>query len=121
MWEAVTLTMLGSSSGTLTNLLNQARDSAMALQEGHTVLYTSFGHEWRPFGAPRRKRPFSSVILHSGQGKTLQDDASEFMRSASFVILFLLEISIIPQFPLHVWSMKILPFLSLSHIRQMVR
>ena len=37
-----------------------------AKQEQTTVVYTNWGTEWRPFGAPRRRRPLHSVVLDDG-------------------------------------------------------
>ncbi len=35
----------------------------MSQHLGKTVMYTVIGTDWRPFGHPRARRPFSSVVL----------------------------------------------------------
>ena len=65
-WETVTLTTVGRSRKVFFDLLAEARSQAMMKEEGKTIIYTSMGPEWRPFGQPRRKRPLHSVILPEG-------------------------------------------------------
>ena len=38
------------------DLLSEAKSLALKAREGKTVIFTSWGPEWRPFGQPRSKR-----------------------------------------------------------------
>ena len=77
-WESVTLTALGKNRGVYFNILEEARQLALASNEGRTIMYTAMGAEWRQFGYPRRRRPLSSVILEEGISKKIVDDVKEF-------------------------------------------
>jgi chaperone BCS1 len=78
-WETVTLTTLYSQRHIFEELFAEAHDLAMQLQEGKTVVYTSWGTEWKPFGRPRRKRPLDSVILDGGVKEKIVDDIKDFL------------------------------------------
>ncbi|KAI5287847.1 hypothetical protein KEM55_009251, partial [Ascosphaera atra] len=56
-WETVTLTTLYAHRHIFQDLFQEAHDYAEKAQEGKTVIYNSWGAEWKPFGNPRRKRP----------------------------------------------------------------
>lgn len=60
----------------------------MALQkeEGKTVIYSSMGPEWKPFGRPRRRRPLDSVVLRAGLAKQLLNDVTEFSQSQQWYV-----------------------------------
>lgn len=77
--EFVSLRMLGSNKEVFFELLEEAKDLALKAEEGRTIIFTSFGAEWRPFGYPRRRRPISSVILPDNLGETILEDVSEFL------------------------------------------
>jgi chaperone BCS1 len=64
--------------------LNEAQSRALKQQEGKTVIFTSFGPEWRPFGLPRRKRTLQSVILDEGVKETMLKDLKNFLNSGSW-------------------------------------
>jgi hypothetical protein len=51
-------------------------------EDGKTIVYTSWGTEWRPFGRPRRKRPLGSVILDDGIAEHIVKDVKTFLNSA---------------------------------------
>ncbi|KAI0220763.1 Complex III assembly protein translocase and chaperone, partial [Massospora cicadina] len=78
-WETITLTTLARDSNLFPKLLNQAREEALSKQEGKTVIYTSWGPEWRPFGQPRKKKPLSSVVLKDGQTERIVSDVKSFL------------------------------------------
>ncbi|KAG0265982.1 hypothetical protein DFQ27_000232 [Actinomortierella ambigua] len=78
-WETVTLTTLSRDRTVFTDLLRDAQRMALANQEGKTVIYTSWGPEWRPFGPPRRRRLLSSVILADGISDRILTDVRNFI------------------------------------------
>lgn len=55
-------------------------------KEGKTVIFTNWGTEWRPFGAPRNRRPFKSVILPDDKANYLLGDVQEFINSSSWYL-----------------------------------
>jgi mitochondrial chaperone BCS1 len=83
-WESVTLTTLSRDRHVFGELLNEARQLAIDLQEGKTVVYTCWGLEWRPFGQPRRKRPLSSVILDVGVKERIVSDVRDFLSASKY-------------------------------------
>jgi mitochondrial chaperone BCS1 len=83
-WESVTLTTLSRDRQVFGELLNEARQLAIDLQEGKTVVYTCWGLEWRPFGQPRRKRPLSSVILDVGVKERIVSDVRDFLSASKY-------------------------------------
>ena len=78
-WETVTLQCLGRDPRVFTDLLTAARTYALQKTEGHTIIYTSTGMEWRPFGQPRRKRPLHSVVLDAGVAERLEADLHSYI------------------------------------------
>ncbi|RPA92658.1 hypothetical protein L873DRAFT_1779204 [Choiromyces venosus 120613-1] len=81
-WELITITTLFSSRSVFPALLAEARDLAVKLEEGRTIIYTSWSTDWKPFGRPRRKRPLSSVVLKPGLSAKLLADVKSFLTSA---------------------------------------
>jgi chaperone BCS1 len=79
MWEAVQLRMLGQRKTVLFDLLNEAKSLALKAEEGRTIIFNTFGPEWRPFGFPRKKRPIQSVILPQALGTHILDDVRDFL------------------------------------------
>ncbi|KAJ2519760.1 Complex III assembly protein translocase and chaperone [Coemansia sp. RSA 1939] len=77
-FETVTLTTLSRDRAVFPQILAEAREHALSQNEGRTVLYTSFGPEWRPFGLPRKKRLLDSVILDSGVSEGIVADVKDF-------------------------------------------
>lgn len=63
------------------NNSTSARLAAIRKMEGRTVMYSAMGHEWRPFGYPRRKRPLDSVVLAEGVTERIRSDVDEFISS----------------------------------------
>jgi mitochondrial chaperone BCS1 len=84
MWESVQLRMFGRKKEILLELLQEAKTLALKEEEGRTIIYTSHGSEWRPFGYPRRKRPLASVILAQGLAESLIGDLKDFMSSSAW-------------------------------------
>lgn len=83
-FETITLTTLYRDRHIFTDLLREAQSKAQRKVEGKTVIYTSYGPEWRPFGQPRRKRTIDSVILDEGLKEDLLDDMKDFLSSAKW-------------------------------------
>jgi chaperone BCS1 len=48
------------------------------------VIYTSYGHEWRPFGPPRRKRVLSSVVLDGDISDRIHKDVKAFLENGQW-------------------------------------
>ncbi|KAF9436922.1 hypothetical protein BGZ76_002546 [Entomortierella beljakovae] len=65
-WETVTLTTLSRDRAVFTELLQEAQKMALMNQEGKTVIYTSWGPEWRPFGQPRKRRLLKRIPYRRG-------------------------------------------------------
>ncbi|KAG0683199.1 hypothetical protein C6P40_002525 [Pichia californica] len=82
--ETVTLKTLYKDRYLLASILDEARQMAMKLNEGKTVLYKSWGQDWRIFGKPRKKRVIDSVILDKNIKESILDDIKEFLKSGSW-------------------------------------
>lgn len=83
-FETVTLTTLSRDRGIFNSILDEARQYALSQNEGRTVLYTSFGPEWRPFGLPRKKRMLESVILDRGVSESIVADVRDFISNGKW-------------------------------------
>lgn len=83
-WETVTLTTLYRDRGIFRELLKEAQESAMKMQEGKTVIYTSLMTEWRPFGKPRQRRSLESVVLGTGIKERIVTDVKDFLTSGQW-------------------------------------
>lgn len=83
-FETITLTTLYRDRAIFAELLEEAHSRAQLRQEGKTVIYTSYGPEWRPFGQPRRKRSIDSVILDEGVKEGILDDIRDFLSTAKW-------------------------------------
>lgn len=83
-WETVTLTTLYAHRHVFEELFQEAHAQAQKAQEGKTVIYNSWGAEWRQFGNPRRKRPLESVILDTGIKEKMVGDVKDFLASGSW-------------------------------------
>lgn len=83
-WETITFTTLSRDRPLLSDLLKEATELAMSKQTGKTIIYTSVGPEWRPFGRPRLRRPLSSVILDEGISDRIVSDVSKFLKMGSW-------------------------------------
>ncbi|KAI4837458.1 mitochondrial chaperone BCS1 [Plasmodium brasilianum] len=67
-------------------ILNDAKKYIDKKEEGKTLLYKSFGHEWRPFGTPKNKRPIKSVILPEHLDTYIINDIDTFLNSSNWYI-----------------------------------
>jgi len=85
-WECVKLTSFGRSRELFNSFLREAQEHAESKQELTTVVYTNWGTEWRPFGAPRRRRPLYSVVLDDGVAEHVVHDVREFVGSSKWYI-----------------------------------
>ncbi|KAJ2227319.1 Complex III assembly protein translocase and chaperone [Coemansia sp. RSA 1722] len=83
-FETVTLTTLSRDRAVFTSILEEAREYALSQNEGRTVLYTSFGPEWRPFGLPRKRRLLDSVILDQGVSAGIVEDVKDFISNGKW-------------------------------------
>ncbi|KAI8060458.1 BCS1 N terminal-domain-containing protein [Gongronella butleri] len=83
-WETVTITTLARDQPLLNELLSDAQNMALEKQQGKTVMYTSYGPEWRPFGLPRRRRMLDSVILDTGIKERIVRDVKAFIGNSQW-------------------------------------
>ncbi|KAH3900257.1 probable Mitochondrial chaperone BCS1 [Saccharomycodes ludwigii] len=83
-FETVTLTTLYRDRRLFDELLKEAKDLAFKSNEGKTVIYTSWGPEWRPFGQPKAKRLLPSVILDKGVAEGIVYDVKDFMKNGEW-------------------------------------
>lgn len=85
-WETLTLTTVAWRPQLFQELLNEAKEAALAREEGKTVIYQQYGHEWRPFGSPKRIRPYDSVILDGSASDEILRDVEEFLNSQKWYL-----------------------------------
>lgn len=83
-WETVTLTTLYAHRHVFQDLFKEAHEHAVNSHQGKTVIYNSWGTEWKQFGQPRRKRPLDSVVLDAGVKERIVDDVKDFLGSGSW-------------------------------------
>ncbi|KAJ1728857.1 Complex III assembly protein translocase and chaperone [Coemansia biformis] len=83
-FETITLTTLSRDRSVFSQILSEAREFALSQNEGRTVLYTSFGPEWRPLGLPRKRRLLSSVVLDRGVSEGIVADVRDFIANGKW-------------------------------------
>ncbi|KAI9591739.1 BCS1 N terminal-domain-containing protein [Syncephalis fuscata] len=83
-YETIMITTLSRDRTVLNDMLVEARSRALASQEGKTVIYCSYGPEWRPFGQPRKRRPLDSVILDLNLKQHLVNDVKSFIANGQW-------------------------------------
>lgn len=83
-FETIKFTCLGSDKGIFTDMLNYAKDLEKSKHDGKTVIYQPRTSEWAPFGEPRRRRQFDSVILDEGIAEMILSDVEEFLNSRNW-------------------------------------
>ncbi|KAJ3332172.1 hypothetical protein HDU76_001053 [Blyttiomyces sp. JEL0837] len=83
-WETVTVTTLARDRGILMEILEEAKRAALESEEGKTVIFTSYGPDWRPFGMPRRRRELDSVILDDKLSEFLVSDVKAFLKNGQW-------------------------------------
>ncbi|RDW89268.1 putative BCS1 protein [Coleophoma cylindrospora] len=77
--ETVTLTTLYAHRHVFEDIFAEAHQLAASAQEGKTIMYSSRGMDWVPFGDARRKRPLNSVILDEGIKERIVEDVKDFI------------------------------------------
>ena len=85
-FETIILTTLYAQRNVFQELFLEAHRLAQEMHEGKTVMYTSWGTEWRPFGQPKRKRPIESVVLEKGLKERILDDVRSFLRARTWYL-----------------------------------
>lgn len=87
-FETLTLTTIAWPDGPklFQDILNEARDVALAKEAGKTVIYKVMGHEWVPFGTPKEIRPFESVVLDGTLSQKIASDVREFLGSKDWYL-----------------------------------
>lgn len=80
-FETIKFTCLGQNKEIFSDMLNYAKDLELSKHDGKTVIYEARTSEWAPFGEPRRRRQFESVILDKGIGERILADVTEFLNS----------------------------------------
>ncbi|KAJ3011876.1 UNVERIFIED_CONTAM: hypothetical protein HDU68_001481 [Siphonaria sp. JEL0065] len=83
-FETVTITALTRDKPVLLQILEDAKQAALSEEDGKTVIYSSYGPEWRPFGAPRRRRAIDSVVLDDGISDSLVNDVQAFLENGEW-------------------------------------
>ncbi|KAJ1928919.1 Complex III assembly protein translocase and chaperone [Tieghemiomyces parasiticus] len=83
-FETVTLTTLSRDRRIFQTLLEDAREAALAKEDGKTVMLTSWGSEWRPFGLPRKRRLMASVVLDRGLAESIVSDVEDFIANEAW-------------------------------------
>ncbi|ESO07531.1 hypothetical protein HELRODRAFT_75858 [Helobdella robusta] len=83
-FESVILTTFGKKQKLFEDILHNARQSALLMQEGKTIMYTPAASEWRPFGHPRKRRPLSSVVLDKKLAEYIECDIKDFLKNQSW-------------------------------------
>ena len=78
------LSSFGRDPSIFDSVLREANEMSKMKDDGVTLVYKSWGTEWRPFGHPRRKRPLSSVVLADGVAESIVGDLREWRDSASW-------------------------------------
>ncbi|SCU93355.1 LAMI_0E14070g1_1 [Lachancea mirantina] len=83
-FETVTLTTLYRDRHLFGDMLLEAKNLAVKAKDGKTVVFTSWGPEWRPFGQPKAKRSLPSVILDKDIKQNILKDVQEFMNNGKW-------------------------------------
>ena len=83
-YETVTLTTLYRDRYLFDEILAEAKELALKSSEGKTVIFTSFGPDWRRFGQPKAKRALPSVILDKGIKEGILEDVHDFLRNGKW-------------------------------------
>lgn len=83
-FETIKFTCLGTDKEIFSNMLNHAKDLELSKHDGKTVIYEPRTSEWVPFGEPRRRREFESVILDDDISQKVLSDVQEFLDSRAW-------------------------------------
>ncbi|ANQ08887.1 Bcs-1 like protein [Plasmodium coatneyi] len=85
-FENIKLSTFIWSKNIFSKILTDAKLYIEKKEEGKTLLYKTFGHEWRPFGTPKNKRPVDSVILPEHLSEHIINDLDTFLNSSKWYI-----------------------------------
>jgi chaperone BCS1 len=80
-FETIKFTCLGQDKEIFSQMLNYAKDLELAKHDGKLVIYEPRTSDWEPFGEPRRRREFESVILDRDMAERILADVLEFLDS----------------------------------------
>ncbi|KAJ3315974.1 hypothetical protein HDV04_000182 [Boothiomyces sp. JEL0838] len=80
-WETIKITTLSKDRNLFVKILEEAKSAALSKEIGKMVVFTSYGHEWRPFGLPRKRRPLSSVVLNGNTSDEILNDVKQFLEA----------------------------------------
>lgn len=85
-FETVTLTTLYAHRHIFEDVFKECYDLQIQQEEGKTIMFKVDSFQWKPSGAPRRKRPLSSVILDEGIKDRVVEDVKEWIGSQQWYI-----------------------------------
>lgn len=85
-WETLTIRALAWRPTLFQELLAEAKQAALQREEGKTIIYQCYGHEWRPFGSPKQVRPFKSVVLDAGVADYILQDVTDFLGNQAWYL-----------------------------------
>ncbi|KAL2358670.1 mitochondrial chaperone BCS1 [Cryomyces antarcticus] len=85
-FETITMTTLYAHRNIFEKIFTEAYDLAQQGTEGKTIIYTSKGTLWEPFGQPKRKRPFDSVVLEHGVAAKILEDVKSFLDARTWYL-----------------------------------
>lgn len=80
-FETIKFTCLGQDKEIFARMLHYAKDLELAKHDGKLVIYEPRTNDWEPFGEPRRRREFESVILDKDMAQRILADVNEFLDS----------------------------------------
>lgn len=80
-FETIKFTCLGQDKEIFTEMLHYAKDLELSKHDGKTVIYEPRTSDWEPFGEPRRRREFETVILDDNIAENILADVNEFLNS----------------------------------------
>lgn len=66
------------------DMLQEAKQDALSKEEGKTIVFTSYGPDWRPFGSPRRRRSLDTVVLNGSIASDIVKDVKQFLESSAW-------------------------------------
>ncbi|KAF2457839.1 BCS1 N terminal-domain-containing protein [Lineolata rhizophorae] len=85
-FETITMTTLYAHRNVFEELFSDAHRLAQEMHEGKTIIYNSWGPDWKPFGQPKRKRPIDSVILERGVKERILEDIRAFLEARAWYL-----------------------------------
>lgn len=80
-FETIKFTCLGRNKEIFCEMADYAKDLEQSKHHGKIVIYEPRTSEWAPFGEPRRKREYNSVILDNHLAESILGDVREFLNS----------------------------------------